>query len=49
MACFECGRRSMLINKFVPWVMVGIFIASLELFSLIIKHTPREYKHIWLL
>lgn len=43
MACFECSSSTILINQLVPWVTVGIFVASLVLFRRLLKRDKRTW------
>lgn len=43
MACFECSSSAMVINQFVPWITVGIFVASVALFRQLLKRDRRAW------
>ena len=43
MACFECSSRAMVINQLVPWITVGIFVASVALFCQLLKRDRRAW------
>lgn len=43
MACFECSSSAMLINQLVPWITVGIFVASVVLFRQLLKRDRRAW------
>jgi len=43
MACFECNSSAMLINQLVPWITVGIFVASVALFRQFLKRDRRAW------
>lgn len=40
MTCFECNSSATLINQIVPWVSVGILVASALLFRRLLKREP---------
>lgn len=40
MTCFECNSSAMLINQIVPWVSVGILVASVLVFWRLLKPEP---------
>ncbi|HGV3621289.1 TPA: hypothetical protein ACNG0E_004587 [Escherichia coli] len=43
MACFECNSSAMVINQLVPWITVGIFVASVALFRQLLKRDRRAW------
>ena len=43
MACFECSSSAMVINQLVPWITVGIFVASVALFRQLLKRDRRAW------
>lgn len=43
MACFECNSSAMVINQLVPWITVGIFVASVALFRQLLKRDWRAW------
>ncbi|MFK3915216.1 hypothetical protein ACI2JI_24565 [Enterobacter cancerogenus] len=43
MACFECSSGAMLVNQLAPWVAAGIFVASVALFSQLLKRERRPW------
>ncbi|WP_239043336.1 hypothetical protein [Citrobacter freundii] len=43
MACFECSSSAMVINQLVPWITVGIFVASVALFCQLLKRDWRAW------
>ncbi len=43
MACFECSSSAMVINQLVPWITVGIFVASVALFCQLLKRDRRAW------
>lgn len=43
MACFECNSSAMLINQLVPYITVGIFVASVALFRQLLKRDRRTW------